>query len=277
MSKISEHLIKFKPTSCNVNLGSNTTTDWVGGGDVPTLPDTGGLYFNEDLPPFDPTRYGLTQAEYSNKGGGKYFKSLQVYKDSNGKLTRNVTNNPAGDLIQELPFTLPDGKTTTVEINIYVKDSLQKIFNEIRDYNAKTGFGFKVGASIPGWRSSSSGDVGTSSVHCRGLAVDINPGTGGNPWFGNGKDNKNIKIPHNQGEHSQGQKPIWGYHMIKSKNKKTGEMEWKPQVPYPGGTYDKTKCLWHWAHPVVQIFIRNGWGWGGSYGDVMHFSLKNGH
>lgn len=29
-------------------------------------------------------------------------------------------------------------------------------------------------------------------------------------------------------------------------------------------------------HPVVQIFAKHGWGWGGSYGDFMHFSPFNG-
>lgn len=30
-------------------------------------------------------------------------------------------------------------------------------------------------------------------------------------------------------------------------------------------------------HPVVQIFRKYGWGWGGEYGDYMHFSINDGH
>ncbi len=30
-------------------------------------------------------------------------------------------------------------------------------------------------------------------------------------------------------------------------------------------------------HPVVQAFARHGFGWGGSYGDYMHFSIFAGH
>ena len=28
--------------------------------------------------------------------------------------------------------------------------------------------------------------------------------------------------------------------------------------------------------PIVQVFARHGWGWGGRYGDYMHFSKANG-
>ena len=30
-------------------------------------------------------------------------------------------------------------------------------------------------------------------------------------------------------------------------------------------------------HPVVKIFKKYGWGWGGTYGDYMHFSINDGH
>lgn len=30
-------------------------------------------------------------------------------------------------------------------------------------------------------------------------------------------------------------------------------------------------------HPVCKIFKKYGWGWGGTYGDYMHFSLCDGH
>ena len=87
------------------------------------------------------------------------------------------------------------------------------------------------------------------SRHCWGLAVDINAGKGGNPWF-------STRIDKNQAEPQQGSSAPWG---IKA-------------TPY-NGTYDRTKCIWHWKHPVVQIFLAHGWGWGGSYGDVMYFSI----
>ena len=40
--------------------------------------------------------------------------------------------------------------------------------------------------------------------------------------------------------------------------------------------YDPMYSIWAWDHPVIAIFKRHGWGWGGAYGDTMHFSLFQG-
>lgn len=49
--------------------------------------------------------------------------------------------------------------------------------------------------------------------------------------------------------------------------------------PYIGKMDDKTDSNLYIRtkhHPVVKIFAKHGWGWGGRYGDFMHFSPFNG-
>ena len=41
-------------------------------------------------------------------------------------------------------------------------------------------------------------------------------------------------------------------------------------------TYNPNTCIWTNDHPVVKIFHNYEWGWGGRYGDFMHFSKANG-
>lgn len=43
------------------------------------------------------------------------------------------------------------------------------------------------------------------------------------------------------------------------------------------GTDDTDKKIRTVNHPVVKIFKEEGWGWGGTYGDYMHFSYFDGH
>ena len=40
--------------------------------------------------------------------------------------------------------------------------------------------------------------------------------------------------------------------------------------------YNPNECIWTDEHPVVRIFKEHDWGWGGRYGDFMHFSKANG-
>ena len=95
------------------------------------------------------------------------------------------------------------------------------------------------------------------SRHCFGVAVDINVSSShsesGNPWFA---------IPRGQSmpqtEPAAGSAPPFSCKM------------------YATGPYDRSTCVWSWDHPVVKIFEAHGWGWGGRYGDVMHFSILNG-
>lgn len=95
------------------------------------------------------------------------------------------------------------------------------------------------------------------SRHQIGLAVDINGGRGGNPWF-------NHRFSRSEGEPQSGFIAPWGRNPQYTK----GGM-------YSGG-YDRSICIWSYDHPVVKIFEGHGWGWGGYYGDVMHFSITNG-
>jgi hypothetical protein len=103
------------------------------------------------------------------------------------------------------------------------------------------------------YRPKNSLSGGRVSRHCWGIAVDINPGSGGNPWF-------NTHIPKSQPEPAEG-----------------SQAPWSTQKSHYNGTYDRRRCIWHWGHPVVKIFLAHGWGWGGAYGDVMHFSVDDGH
>lgn len=150
----------------------------------------------------------------------------------------------AAGLITPVTFNQTGG-TRTLEMNKYVAADFQAICNEIL---ALGWFKLYVGNS---YRSKNSVSNGISR-HCWGIAVDINPGNGGNPWF-------DTHISRSMGEPAYGSRP-WPM----------------KKCSYSGG-YDKTKCIWHYGHPVVQIFESHGWGWGGAYGDVMHFSVDDGH
>lgn len=143
-----------------------------------------------------------------------------------------------------IDVTLPHG-WGTIRIHRGVAEDLISIINDIHQ-------------NVPSFRGSISSSFRTSTTngklsnHGRGIAIDINAGSGGNPWF-----KHDIK------------KGDWTY------NKPNGSAKpWSiKQTPY-SGTYDKDKCIWSWDHPVVQIFNSHGWGWGGAYGDTMHFSLS---
>ena len=149
-------------------------------------------------------------------------------------------------LIVDLP--IPQG-SSRVRLNKYVAQDFLNIYNEV---NAIGKFVFRVSSS---YRNSNSVPGGVSR-HCLGLAVDINAGAGGNPWF------NTHSLPRTCAELSSLQGPPW---------------PWPTKdCPY-NGFYDPSKCFWAWDHPIVQIFKKHGWGWGGAYGDTMHFSIDDGH
>lgn len=152
--------------------------------------------------------------------------------------------NSAG-LIQNVTFNQTGG-TKTLPMNKYIAEDFKKICDEIL---ALGWFNLDVANCYRKKNSVSDG----ISRHCWGIAVDINPGSGGNPWF-------DKYISQNQTEPKEGDPAPWPI-------KKTNY----------GGRYNRNKCIWHWKHPVVQIFLAHGWGWGGAYGDVMHFSVDDGH
>ena len=89
------------------------------------------------------------------------------------------------------------------------------------------------------------------SKHCWGVAIDINP-CRGCPWFA-------THIDRSFTEPSAGTSPPW------------------PFKKYSCGSYNRATCIWSYDHPVVKVFEAHGWGWGGKYGDTMHFSLMDGH
>lgn len=145
--------------------------------------------------------------------------------------------------------------TMTVTASRAVKSDLICIFDEIK---AK---GFDV-KGLAGWRGKSSTSTG-NSMHCWGAAVDINR-LFGNPWF-------KVKTP-------------TGYqnYRIPKVGPEPKHMAHEPGDKYdygaiPTGGYVRTQCIWSFNHPVVRIFLAHGWGWGGAYGDTMHFSLFDGH
>lgn len=142
-------------------------------------------------------------------------------------------------VIKNVTFNQTGGKKT-LPMNKYIAEDFQAICDEILQLGF---FKLNVGNCYRKYLS-----AGGKSLHQIGVAVDINGGRGGNPWFKR--------------------------HIAKNEPEpKVGDLPWPIQEsPYYGG-YDRSKCTWHWGHPVVQIFLNHGWGWGGQYGDVMHFSI----
>lgn len=65
----------------------------------------------------------------------------------------------------------------------------------------------------------------------------------------------------------------WSENPFSSSQKKP--FEYAPAT-WNGRTYDQNTCIWTNDHPVVKIFRNYEWGWGGRYGDFMHFSKANG-
>lgn len=188
---------------------------------------------------------GVIEGTYGKSGifsGKTREEKMKMYGVGNKKLSPQEAKN--GGLIVDVTFNQTGG-TKTLPMNKYIAEDFKAICDEIL---ALGWFKLDVGNC---YRSANSLKNGVSR-HCWGIAVDINPGNGGNPWF-------NTRITKTQSEPANGSKP-WPVKQCDCK-----------------GGYDRCKCVWHWNHPVVQIFLKHGWGWGGSYGDVMHFSVDDGH
>ena len=148
-----------------------------------------------------------------------------------------------------------------MKYNKHVIADLEEIQREI---NALGWFKFTIGNCF---RSNMT--AGGKSRHQIGCAVDINPGVGAglNPWF-----NCSLAKGYNPPQTRNGTKRDW----------KDGDVApWGNHKKYkrfaPNSiAFKKETSIWDFDHPVVQIFAAHGWGWGGTYGDVMHFSL-DGH
>ena len=135
---------------------------------------------------------------------------------------------------------------SSLPMNKFIQEDFKAICKEIMAlgwYKLNISNCFRPKNSVPG----------KMSKHCWGVAVDINAAAKGNPWFATHITDKNASEP------AEGSSPPWGFKM------------------YSCGPYHRDRCIWHWNHPVVKIFLAHGWGWGGAYGDVMHFSVMDGH
>ena len=212
---------------------------------VLTLPDQGSIgssdgastvCADETLPYDTNANYG-TPGMFSGKKTAEKLRMCHVDNSIGWRETKEL------GLLESV--TIKGNPDSTVLMNKYIITDFLAICEEIRNlgfYNLYVGNCYRTTSTAK------------HSRHFWGLAVDINPGKRGNPWFGSGKSN--YHIPTNAPEPAKGSRP-----------------------PYPmkacaySGTYDPTRCIWHWGHPVVQIFLKHGWGWGGAYGDVMHFSI----
>ena len=163
--------------------------------------------------------YNPDNFDISKIGAGNFYG-----KDRNTKLNmcgiRSKNMSPqqamAAGLITQVSFNQSNGRRT-LPMNKYIAQDFQNICNEIL---ALKWFNLNVGNC---YRSQNS-VAGGVSRHCWGIAVDINPGTGGNPWFCT-FGGSNLHIPKNQPEPLYGTRP-WGM----------------KKCPYGGG-YDRSKCI----------------------------------
>ena len=154
----------------------------------------------------------------------------------------------------DVTINTEDGlKTVKLEVNKYISDEIKSIFEEIRTNNDTKNFIFKkITGEESQWGSYQKNpyiaayrhsDVtkadGTivNSWHCYGIAVDINA-------------NHNPHAP----KYAKSC-PI------------CGEID--------GDEHDNIHIRTK-NHPIVQVFYRHGWSWGGSFNDYMHFCVKKG-
>lgn len=134
---------------------------------------------------------------------------------------------------------------------------LKAAFEEIKNLGD-----FRV-TCVGGWdyRNVNNGSgVKQLSNHSFGVAIDINPGSAGNPFF------NTHNLPQSDEMIPQTGPWPWQY-----KTTKSGKA-----ISVYNGVYSRKNCIWCWRHPVVCIMAKHGFGWGGYYGDTMHFSAIGG-
>ena len=134
---------------------------------------------------------------------------------------------------------------------------LKAAFEEIKNLGD-----FRV-TCVGGWdyRNVNNGSgVKQLSNHSFGVAIDINPGSAGNPFF------NTHNLPQSDEMIPQTGPWPWQY-----KTTKSGKA-----ISVYNGVYSRKNCIWCWRHPVVGIMAKHGFGWGGYYGDTMHFSAIGG-
>jgi hypothetical protein len=146
-----------------------------------------------------------------------------------------------------------------IEMHKAVKTEIQAAFTEI----AQKGFIMIPGQSFKYRVANGGGGDVKMSNHSLGVAIDVNPGKAGNPFF-----EVSDKNPIRTTEEGIPQNGPWPW-SFKVGNDNT-------YIATYNGKYDNKKCFWHKNHEVVQIMTKHGFGWGGWYGDTMHFSIFNG-
>lgn len=165
----------------------------------------------------------------------------------------NVTTVAQANACANMMVTIPVANTGfKVTVHKKLANAFSAAFNDI----VKTGFKIKaVGGFCARTKNNGTGTSSLSS-HSFGAAIDIN-GFCGNPFFSGRAEHGNQtynSIP------SGATFPDWAH------GYKTGG---------GGPGYNPNICIWTRDHPVVQIMRKHGFGWGGRYGDTMHFSWTN--
>ena len=161
----------------------------------------------------------------------------------------NVTTVAQANACANMMVSIPVANTgLTVQVHKKLAAAFSAAFNDI----VKTGFRItSIGGFCARPKKNGTGTTSLSS-HSFGAAIDINAGR--NHFFSgraeNGHQTYN-SIP------AGAAAPDWA-HGIK--------------VKIGSGGYDPNVCIWTRDHPVVQIMRKHGFGWGGRYGDTMHFS-----
>jgi hypothetical protein len=175
-----------------------------------------------------------------------------IKREGTSKDDGNTTQQWQTDI--DVTINTDDGlKTIKLSVNKAIANEVKSIFEEIRTNNDTKHFIFKKitgeestwqsydkNSYIAGYRQSIVKGTGRNSWHCYGVAVDINA-----------KHN-----PHSSA-HSKSC-PICG------KLDGVGDDE----------IHIRTK-----DHPIVQVFYKHGWSWGGAWTgkpDYMHFCVVNG-
>lgn len=182
-----------------------------------------------------------------------YLLKTEVLSSDGG--TVQVYGGTKGEVLKQLGFTGSDTKSycdSKMAWNTIIKtltgnkritvhkdlvEEVQSIFNEI--YNI--GFNVKlVGGYIYRYINNPKyPNSKTLSMHSFGCAIDIN----------------------------------WSDNPFKSSQSRP--FEYAPD-DWEGIKYNPNECIWTKDHPVVRVFKNHEWGWGGRYGDFMHFSKTNG-
>ena len=239
------------------------------------------IAFNDsDVVPFEPSQ----PADYSQYDGidykiyyktknewGAYQSKHRLTAIAARRLGISKFNSEGMQQVQNEIVSIPknlvparEQKNATARIHSALKQELIDIFADIKRA------GYNQIFVSNSFRSITNNNGAKNSRHKFGAAVDICGGSGGNP-----------DIRRNgQGVYGSSQwQPAYRSQQFTYTTIPTNIKCQQLLVPGSAGTskyygyYDKNKCIWTPDHPVVSIFLKHGWYWGGIYGDYMHFSI----